>query len=395
MAMINVWAEQRRLDSGIRRVLTIESDVELRNLRKNRIFYDIPEGITAKQKLLDAYVAPMVMLAMSEKTDVFFSGPVSRAMLYNAHEFMEAWATWRPDTFSRVGIDAESIVESPRRGPARAIQAFSGGLDALFTTWTHKIGGPPVARRPLDAGLLIHGFDIALDDETSMQMAFDKGKLVLDSVDVQLYQLKTNLKKAIKIDWEMFHGAAIASALMQFSKDFDQGLIGSSGPYDSLEMPWGSNPLTDHLAGGAIMDIVHDGAGHSRNDKINAIASWPLAGDNLRVCWRNADASANCGLCEKCIRTALGFLAFGHPIPKSLKADITVADILACRTTSKVQAARFRELRDLAIMNGITAPWVDAIGMKLQAKPPSKASAVESRQAQAQRAVVDVISPSA
>lgn len=323
--------------------------------------------MAARQELLDAYVAPVLMLAMAEKADVAFRGAVSRAMIYNAHEFMEAWATWHPQMFSRVEISADSIVDAPRRAPARAIQAFSGGVDALFTTWTHRIGGPALARRPLEAGLLVHGFDIPLDDEGSMQLAYDKGRLVLDGVGVRLYRLKTNLKKAIRLDWEMFHGAAIASALMQFSEDFDQGLIGSSGPYDALEIPWGSNPLTDHLAGGGAMSIVHDGAGNSRNDNINALAGWPLAADHLRVCWRNADASRNCGVCEKCIRTALAFLAHGHAIPKSLKADITADDILACRTSSNVHVARFRQLRDLALKNGISAPWVDAIGMKLEA----------------------------
>lgn len=141
MPRINVRAEQRRLDKGIRRTLILDADADLRSLRKRRVFYDIPEGVTARQELLDAYVAPVLMLAMAEKTDLFFRGPLSRAMAYNAHEFMKVWATWRPEVFSPIEIDAESIVDAPRRAPARAIQAFSGGLDALFTTWTHKLGG--------------------------------------------------------------------------------------------------------------------------------------------------------------------------------------------------------------------------------------------------------------
>ena len=118
--------------------------------------------------------------------------------------------------------------------------------------------------------------------------------------------------------------------------------------------------------------IHHDGCGRSRNDKINAVAGWPVAADNLRVCWRNSDPSQNCGICEKCIRTALGFLANGHAIPKSLRADISVADILGCPTDNKVQRDRFRQLRDLAVRNGVTGAWVDAIGAKLQAGNPAR-----------------------
>gem|GEM_PF-4461831 len=42
MATLSVRAGQRRLGSGIRRILVIESDTELCHLRRNRIFYDIP-----------------------------------------------------------------------------------------------------------------------------------------------------------------------------------------------------------------------------------------------------------------------------------------------------------------------------------------------------------------
>lgn len=357
--------------------MVIESDRQLGRLRQDRIFFDIPEGVQKRPKLLDCHVAPAAMLAMAEGKDLFVRGPVSRAMICNAHEFVEAWATWRPALFSRIEIDAERIVDHVDRRPPRAIQAFSGGLDALFTTWYHRIGGPERARRPLAAGLLVQGFDISPRDDRSMQIVYDQGRAILDTVDVRLYRMKTNLRKAIRIDWEMFHGAAIACALMQFSDGFNQGLIGSSGPYDALEIPWGSNPITDPLAGGAAMSIHHDGCGRSRNDKIDAIAGWKAAADSLRVCWRNPDPSRNCGVCEKCIRTALGFLACGHPIPQSLRADISEADILSCATDSRVQLDRFRQLRDLALRNGVAGTWIEAIGAKLQQAQGSASPATD------------------
>lgn len=367
VSKITIRADQKRLGHGVRRFLIIESETPLRRLRHDRIFFDIPEGVAARPTLLDCHVAPALMLAMAEGRDLFVQGPLSRRMIQNAYEFVEAWTSWRPALFSCVGIEAESIVDHVDTRPLRAIQAFSGGLDALYTTWYHRIGGPGPARKRLQAGLLVQGFDISPRDDHAMQIIYDQGRAILDTVDVRLFRMKTNLKNAIRIDWEMFHGAAIACALMQFSDEFNQGLIGSSGPYDALEIPWGSNPITDPLTGGAAMTIHHDGCGRSRNDKIDAIAGWPVAADNLRVCWRNPDPSKNCGTCEKCIRTALGFMANGHSIPKSLKAEISVADILGCPTNNKVQMDRFRQLRDLALRKGVTGAWVEAIGAKLQA----------------------------
>ena len=47
----------------------------------------------------------------------------------------------------------------------------------------------------------------------------------------------------------------------------------------------------------------------TRIEKIQAIADAGIARDTLRVCWQNVPGTLNCGRCEKCIRTMVGFAA--------------------------------------------------------------------------------------
>ena len=92
---------------------------------------------------------------------------------------------------------------------------------------------------------------------------------------------------------------------------------------------------------------------------------------------------------------ALAFQAYGHPIPRSVKQDITVEEILACPTSSHVQVVRFRQLRDLALRNGVNAPWVDSISLKLQAiaASPAHPSIPKRRRSGSQPVKVTVPAP--
>lgn len=365
MKKLRAWPDAKADPYGYQRQLKIELPNPSPFLRQNVLIIRIGSDLNAPLDLVDCYLPALCMLAMAEGLDVRIHGAASRQALANMVEFQLAWLIWHPQRFKRLAeIEVDQIVDDFPRRTARAVQAFSGGLDAIFTTWFHKMGGLPIARLPLDLAVFVHGFDIPRNDKQAFDLAFAKGRKVLDSVGVDLIGVKTNLRGAINVGWEAFHGAAIAAVLGQFSNEYTHGLIGSSGSYRSLIIPWGSNPLTDHLMSGAKMSFVHVGSGYERSDKVRAISDWQIAADNLRVCWRNTDNSANCGKCEKCIATALAFRAWGKPIPPSLKTEITEQDIMQCIISSKNQRKRLLRLRDLAIKNQVDEPWVNAITRK-------------------------------
>ena len=57
--------------------------------------------------------------------------------------------------------------------------------------------------------------------------------------------------------------------------------------------------------------VVTDGSGFGRTDKVEMLAPYPAVLAAIKVCWEGDDPGKNCGVCEKCVMTRLNFLAAG------------------------------------------------------------------------------------
>ncbi len=67
----------------------------------------------------------------------------------------------------------------------------------------------------------------------------------------------------------------------------------------------------------------------TRLEKLKALAVWPEALDNLKVCWEgqykfDTSPDQNCCVCDKCVRTMLAFRALGQEIPSSFPGELTI-----------------------------------------------------------------------
>lgn len=76
-------------------------------------------------------------------------------------------------------------------------------------------------------------------------------------------------------------------------------------------VPMGSHPAVDHLLSSQRLQIIHDGSRFTRLEKVRELATWPTGLAALRVCPETSGEEANCGRCEKCLRTRLELLAAG------------------------------------------------------------------------------------
>ena len=102
----------------------------------------------------------------------------------------------------------------------------------------------------------------------ALQELVDRTEPVRALTGARLCIVRTNSKELRLQKWEDSCGAQLAACLHLFSADFSHALIGGSDAYDELWLPWGTNPVTDHLLSGGRMAIVHDGAAFCRTDKI-------------------------------------------------------------------------------------------------------------------------------
>jgi kynurenine 3-monooxygenase len=117
-----------------------------------------------------------------------------------------------------------------------------------------------------------------------------------------------------------FHGAAFASIGAMMSGLFQRVYV-AAGQDPWVDEPWGSHPMLDPYYSTAYFAVEHDLI-MSRLDKTRLVADWQVALDNLRVCQNLTDGEANCGTCEKCIRTTLMLLTIGRLTSKALLTEV-------------------------------------------------------------------------
>lgn len=201
---------------------------------------------------------------------------------------------------------------------------FSGGVDAtssLITIMNSK-------KRPLLVTLW--GADVSLDDREGWKEKSNHTKNIASKFSLKHSLVRTEFRSLLDTStlnklvsrgtddewWHGFqHGIGIIghAAPLVYIHNISTVYIAASftrGDHVSCA----SDPSIDehvHVAG---CTTVHDGYDFNRQDKIRNIHAFVQNEkiDNLpvKVCWKSLGAK-NCGQCEKCIRSACGFLVEG------------------------------------------------------------------------------------
>jgi hypothetical protein len=329
------------------------------------LFYEFTGPACSPPRVADGAIAAILFHAMRNRLDVHVRGTVTRDAILNLTELQHAWRSWRPDEYAVVALGADHIAErGDPNGPV--VCAFSGGVDSTFTVLRHTTQDPATSRG-VSAALLVQGFDVALDNDASMQACIARSRPFLEQRGLAIHTVRTNSKALALQGWEDSFGAQLAGCLHGLSARFRFGLVGSTKSYDDLAIPWGSSPITDHLLSGSELEVVHDAAGFTRTAKIAAIAADPLAVRGLRVCWegdrslsradRTRGQGRNCGVCEKCVRTRLCFLAVGVSDPPCFDTPWDSSSLASLRIKHELVLGELRSVLDHAEAHGIRERW--------------------------------------
>jgi hypothetical protein len=317
---------------------------------------------------VEPFLIATIMAGMHESRTIVVNGAVSALLLSNLAEFQDAWHSWLPSRYTHVDINAEHIWDlhpSPKANVA--VVAYSGGVDASFSVWRHATCQVGHRTHTLKLCVMVHGLDIPLRDTEAFDGASNLAAKVVQSLGLELMSIRTNFREVIQTHWEDTFGTAIASCLQQFKGFAGTGILASSEPYHSLVLPWGSNPVTDHLLSSHSFTIMHDGAAYSRTKKVAALANWETGSMNLRVCWQPGSRGGNCGCCEKCLRTMLNFLANRLPVPPCFPSSTVSAEAIREVSIPNIAVmAEWRQIYDEATQNKLDAPWVWAVRERLR-----------------------------
>ncbi len=310
--------EISQIDGRLRVQARIESQhPRLATLERLWFEVDAASGLAVSDRA-DAFLVAMTPIAMACGESLEVRGRVSPRLAWGVRELQRVHFAWWPRLVTIVDVRYAALEEAPvdERG-AGVATAFSGGVDSMYTLWSHSGEREPIPGFRLGHALTINGFDLDVDLEETGRFAALRSIYtpLLAPLGVKLVTLRTNLREfrvaGLKKGGLLrtFGTALIASALV-LQRAFGRFYLAGARGYQQFEAD-GSEPLTDHLLSTAGFQSIHDGADvPSRFAKLAVLGAWPEGLAALRVCsnpyWQNIDSERGVSTTAAPARNASG-----------------------------------------------------------------------------------------
>ena len=200
---------------------------------------------------------------------------------------------------------------------------FSGGVDAMAMLCENRRLVPP--DHPRSIGTLVYGFGYSrLDHPEGVESDLMRARYeaqakrieaLCQRLGIGFVRLDTNVRRlhpAYRSYYDAYHGAALLAPLVASPGYVRDALIASCGEGGTVRSPHGSHPMLDvHYSTNAVR-VRHMQPQLTRMQKVQLIADWEPAYDTLLVCHGELEPppeQANCGRCEKCVRTMIALVA--------------------------------------------------------------------------------------
>jgi hypothetical protein len=303
--------------------------------RVGALTYSSPESVWSTPPRTHDFIAvALAQYAAAAGHDLVVDGPVTGAQLENLDEYLQIWASWRPDLYRRVEI--RSAEEVPVAGPPEersAVMGFSGGVDASFALAAHVDATVGRLSRTIGRGVLVLGWDIKPGDEQGAARAEAAVRRSLAHYAVPSSVISTNWQQDYCPAWFMSFTSGLMGVLHTLSDQHGYAVHATDRSYsEELRIgPYGSHMMINHLLGHPGFPLISTGGTHSRIDRLAYLAHHPQLLADLRVCYQADAGGANCGRCEKCVRTQLEMRAVGIATDAVFPTPMQLADLERAR----------------------------------------------------------------
>ena len=272
-------------------------------------WFDVPETLAPSLSATgNPWLLCLIPLAATLGETLRIPLPVDRRLARNVRELMAIWKFWYPKLHI-VDVELELADGPPAASGDRVASFFSAGVDSFFSLLRSTEPGAIA----VDDLITVQGFDIGLPNTAAHGRRRARMVHIAERMGKTAWDVATNLRytRLRSADWgRHWHGCGLASVALALEGRFRSVLIASTHSYPNL-VPWGSHPLTDPHFSTSRTDFVHDGATHTRFSKIEYLARHEIALSHLHVCFRHS-SEANCGNCEKCVRTMTALEILGR-----------------------------------------------------------------------------------
>jgi len=244
---------------------------------------------------------------------------VDRQFYENLPKLREAIKTLYPNLTLKGTFTPENIISNEIKcDPDKSMSLFTGGIDSTATFINQKSSVSHV--------VTIWGGDVPLSKKYAWDILLNKVSEFVQSNNVTSFTIKSNFasNEFIKLNYLNYR---FRNVLHNWGIDIQQsiGMLSLCAPLSFISKssiiyiaathtkdfsePWGSHPCIDNNMKWSGTHCLHDGYELSRVDKIKLIAR-KMPNLKVRVCSKGPKGK-NCGHCEKCSRTIVGFLVAG------------------------------------------------------------------------------------
>ncbi len=318
----------------------------------------------------DPFVIMLIFHLMMMGGDFVFDGDVSRSVLDNMRWFARIWNMWVPNVYKLITINATNVVpDDYRPNNRKLISAFSGGLDAAYTLYKHKKKLDTENQYDLNRAVMIFGMDIPLSAPEQFDVAFANAKKMTDDLGVELIPVSTNFRIYPEHTWDFEFEPVMVGVLNFFAREYFYCAVATGLPAKCTDVLNGDSPIVTQFLSNDTCRFISDGMLDCRTQRAAIIKDWQAGIENLRVCWRNEDKSKNCGICEKCVRTKLNFMAVGCNHVPSMPTDATFEQLpLDGFVADELHLSLYQEIYDYMMENNTGNPqWREFLKSRLDA----------------------------
>jgi hypothetical protein len=309
--------------------------------------------------------------AMATARALRVTEPIGEATLDSMHEAQAVLRWWarsggwlRALPFAHeVELHCTTAPRPPRLSGGPVAAFFSGGVDSLSTVLRH----PEITH-------LIHaiGLDSSLEDDELNDAVRARLREAAATLGKELVEVETNVREMSDehVVWPAYHGSVLGAIAHLHASEFSRVIVASGVNYDNL-FENGSHPLLDRLWGADRLEVLHDGAGLTRVEKLEQLADSEVARRTLRVCWRNPEDTYNCGRCEKCVRTMVTLEVLGvRERFETFPAALDLGEVAVTHPENRPEAAYWREILTLAVREQAAPELIEAVEAAIAGAAP-------------------------
>jgi hypothetical protein len=303
----------------------------------------------------EATMIASIALAMQQRSVLRVHGNVARSLRHTIDLYQEACAWWWPQRYQKIPIEV-GVADDQPPATTRGILCFSGGVDSIFSA--RQLGGAG----QIEAGLLVEGYDIDLDNAQSLRRQRSRVERLLRGLGLSALVMRTNARDVLGQEIiEGAQGSYLAAALTLVSDSFGRGFV-SSGILDLANIGEG-DPVHEAalpLLGSARFPLHVYGGQISRFEKLRQLAGEPKLFRDIRVCLERA-SDEHCGQCPKCLLNAFACVAISGAWPAWLPKQMIDLDGIAAMAPTDHRSRYAREILRIAMASGERGEWMRAL----------------------------------